>query len=93
MAGPQASKTLAEQMTRGYKHYNVPDHNKPVSATYFNLVKAHMLEKMPEFCAKAIRHFGERQWWNVVREEMDKYTFGFEANQALYIYAKYKKVV
>jgi hypothetical protein len=34
--------------------------------------------------------FGEKEWWKIVYIEMTTYTFGFEGNQATYLYIKYK---
>jgi hypothetical protein len=34
--------------------------------------------------------FGEKAWWSIVYKEMTDYTFGFESNQAAYIYYKYR---
>ncbi len=77
----------------GLTHYPVPDHNKPVSTHHFNVVKQYLETTMPQFVEHAVKKFGEKEWWKIVREEMDKYAFGFEGNQALYLYAKYKNEV
>lgn len=89
MAGNQASS-----MSRGdFTPYKVPDKNIPPSSAYFNVVKTWMTQNMPKEVAKFEEHFGEKEWWDIVRKEMTKYSFGFEGNQALYLFKKYKAVL
>lgn len=89
MAGNQASS-----MSKGdFVRYKVRDKNSAPSAVYCNLVKSWMEQHMSKEVAQWEKHFGEKEWWDIVRKEMFQYSFGFEGNQALYLYHKYKKVL
>jgi hypothetical protein len=90
MAGEQSS-CLRPDPT--FKPYKVKPHNKPVSTVFFNAVKQYMLEHMASFTGKAIAKYGDKAWWDLCRKEMDEYQFGYEGNQATFIYIKYKDLI
>ena len=86
MAGPQ-SKCLSGGE---FIHYSVPNKNKSPSPVYFNQVKLYMKEKYTKELEQFIQHFGEKEWWDILRKEMTDYTFDHEGNQCLFIYIKYR---
>lgn len=89
MAGEQAKSMSVV----GIDRYPVKDKNKEVSQQYFNSVKEYMKTKYSKEVAQWVTFFGEARWWATVKAEMDIYSFGFEDNQCLFIYHKYKGVL
>lgn len=84
MAGPQASS----QGTRRFsERYPVPDKNKPVSTVYFNEVKEYLQSKYSQQLAQWISVLGEKAFYKLLRDEMDKYTFTFPDNQCRWFFA------
>ena len=97
MAGNQASAmAVGSHCARknvsvdGFTRYDVKSHNLEPSMAYFNKVKAWMKENMAWETNQWEKKFGEKEWWKIVYIEMTNYTFGFEGNQATYLYIKYK---
>lgn len=85
MAGPQASSQTGNKFG---DRYPVPDHNRPVSSVYFNEVKTYATEKYKMQLTKWVAFFGgEPLLWKYLRDEMDKYTFGFPDNQLRWFFA------
>ena len=97
MAGPQGkAMAINSHCARknvnvdGFKPYAVPDKNKPPSTVYFNQVKKRIQETMPGPLKTWQSKYGVENFWSMVYEEMTKYTYDFEGNQAIAIYMKYK---
>ena len=97
MAGNQASAMAVGShcarknvSVEGFERYDVKSHSTPPSPSYFNKVKAWMKEHMAFETKQWEKKFGEKEWWKIVHIEMTDYTFGFESNQAMYLYHKYK---
>ena len=97
MAGPQGkAMAVGSHCARknvnvdGYTRYPVPSHNLEPSSVYLNKVKAWMHEHMSWETKQWEKKFGVKEWWQIVKLEMTDYCFGFEGNQATYLYIKYK---
>lgn len=97
MAGPQGkAMAVGSHCARknvsvdGYTRYPVPSHNLEPSSVYLNKVKAWMHEHMSWETKQWEKKFGVKEWWQIVKLEMTDYCFGFEGNQAAYLYLKYK---
>ena len=97
MAGPQSkAMEVGSHCARknvsvdGFTRYPVRSHNVEPSGVYLNKVKAWMHEHMEWETKQWEKKFGEKEWWKIVYIEMTNYTFGFEGNQATYLYIKYK---
>ena len=89
MAGNQASAmSITADDTQDL--YIQPPRDTPPSTVYFNKVKSWMKHNMMKEVAKWEEVYGEKDFWKLVYNEMTEYTFGFEANQATFIYIKYK---
>lgn len=74
----------------GFEPYCVPDKNKPPSTVYFNQVKKRIEETMPIPLKVWQAKYGVSKFWDMVYQDMVKYTYDFEGNQAIAIYLKYK---
>jgi hypothetical protein len=97
MAGPQGkAMAVGSHCARknvsvdGYTRYAVRPHNVEPSGVYLNKVKAWMHEHMEWETKQWEKKFGVKEWWQMVKIEMTNYCFGFEGNQATYLYLKYK---
>lgn len=84
MAGPQAS---SQGRSKFGDRYPVPNHNKPVSTVYFNEVKAYAQEKYHKQLTQWVAFLTEPVLYRMLRDEMDKYTFGFPDNQCRWFFA------
>jgi hypothetical protein len=97
LAGPQGkAMAVGSHCARknvnvdGYTRYPVKSHNLEPSGVYLNKVKAWMHEHMPWETQQWENKFGVKEWWQIVKIEMTDYCFGFEGNQATYLYLRYK---
>jgi hypothetical protein len=97
MAGPQGkAMAVGSHCARknvsvdNYTRYAVRPHNVEPSSVYLNKVKAWMHEHMEWETKQWEKKFGVKEWWQMVKIEMTNYCFGFEGNQATYLYLKYK---
>lgn len=97
MAGPQGkAMAVGSHCARknvsvdGFTRYAVRSHNVEPSSVYLNKVKAWLHEHMSWETKQWEKKFGEKEWWKMVYIEMTDYCFGFEGNQATYLYIKYK---